>query len=131
MKKLFVLLFIAGVALCATTANAQTLLRVTIPFDFVVRGEVIPASTYMIRSSLQNDGMGLVFEGDGPVILARATASDYTVTGAKLVFRKIGDEYFLSDVVSPAGTLHFARSHREVERLRAGNQQSLTTLAAD
>jgi hypothetical protein len=132
MKKIAVLLFVACVTFCtAASANAETLLTATIPFDFEVRGITLPASNYTIGGSLQASGGNLVFMGDGPTVLARAATLDSRATGEKLVFRKIGDEYFLSDVVTPTGTLHFAPSHKEkdAERVRAANLKSYTTIA--
>ncbi|PYY02637.1 MAG: hypothetical protein DMG64_10930 [Acidobacteria bacterium] len=131
MKKLVALFFIAGVTLCtAATANAQAL-KVAVPFDFVVGGNTLPAATYTIRESLPNDNRGLAFIGDHRGILTRATEIDDTVTGTKLVFRHIGDQYFLSDVVTLRGKLHFASSRKQTQRAQGAEGPSVTIIAAN
>lgn len=123
MKKCFVLLSIMGVALCAlATANAQEL-KVAVPFDFVVNGSTLPAATYTIKESLPFSDKGLEFVGDGGGVFATASDVDTYVSGAKLAFHRVGDQYFLSDVVSPKGTRHFAVSDRELELTRSLNQE--------
>lgn len=64
---------------------------------------------------------------DGQCILVAATDTDSTVIGAKLVFHRIGDEYFLSDMVTESGKVHVAASARE-QRARRAAQQSLVTV---
>ena len=131
MKKLLALLFTAGVALSAATAAQAQTLRVKVPFDFVVNGNKLSADVYSVQEVLSNDILGLAFRGNGQGIQARANDMDYTTTGTKLVFRKLGDEYFLSEVVTLRGTLHFAPSRYETERMRMAARESVTTISAD
>lgn len=115
-----------GVVLCALAkANAEEL-RVDVPFEFVVNGKSLPAATYTIRESLPNDKSSLEFLGQGTGALAIASEYDTDVTGSKLVFHRIGDQYFLSDVVTPSGKLHFSASRSEREA-RSANQQTVVT----
>ena len=80
MKKLFALLFVLGVTLGpAATANAQAL-KVNVPFDFVVNGSILPASTYFVREALSNDNKALLFLGEGQNSVAKATDLDSTIT---------------------------------------------------
>lgn len=116
MKRMLSLLFIAG-ALCVTAvANAQTVLRVTVPFDFVVGRNTLPAASYNIRRPSSNDSTGIAFVSEGSFVQSRASAIDSTVCGARLEFLKIGDKYFLTNVVTPTGTLHFplSRKHEQL-----------------
>lgn len=130
MKKLVALLFIAGVTLCtAATANAQAL-KVAVPFDFVVNGKTLPAATYTIRETLPNDSTTLAFLGDHRGVLTRAIDIDDTVTGSKLVFHHIGDQYFLSDVVTPNGKLHYASSRKQTQRAQNVEASPVTIVAA-
>ena len=129
MRKLFALLFIVGVTLSvAATAHAQEL-NVTVPFDFVVAGRTLPSATYAVTRPLINDSTGLAFLGNHRGVMARASDVDDTITGAKLVFHKIGDEYFLSDVVTLRGTLHFAASREEKKLAQSTNPESVTVVA--
>ena len=127
MKKCFALLFTMGVVLCTlATANAEEL-KVTVPFDFVVNGKTLPAATYVIRESLPYNNRALAVLGEGTGVLAIATDMNTGIRGTKLVFHRIGDQYFLSDVVNLSGTLHFAVSAREAQLARSTNQAPLTT----
>jgi hypothetical protein len=129
MKRRYVLLFTVGVFLCTlATANAEEL-RVTVPFDFVVDGNTLPAATYTIREPLPNSNTALDFQRDGGQILTQATVTDPEITGTKLVFHKVGDQYFLSDVVAPSGTRHFAASRKELEA--EADQPSVTVVSAN
>lgn len=116
MKTLTALFFMVAVALGASGAAHAQELKAKIPFDFVVAGNRLPASTYSILRALPNDDKGLAFVGQGKGSLARATAIDETATGTKLVFRQIGGEYVLTDVVTLRGTLHFPISAKMSRR---------------
>jgi hypothetical protein len=130
-RKLFALLFALGVTLCtAATANAQAL-KVDVPFDFVINGKILPAATYTVLQSLPNDNRGLAFMGEGHGLQTMATEFDTHVTGSKLVFSRIGDEYFLKDVVTPEGRLHFATSRKQAELARDAERQSLTVVESN
>ena len=125
MKKLITMLFIVGMTLfTASRANAQVLV-VTVPFDFAVAGKTMPAATYRVRDV--GDSRLFAFLSDGQSVMVPANATDSTVTGGKLVFHRIGDEYFLSDMVTRSGKIHFAASVRE-RRVRDAAQQSLATV---
>lgn len=129
MKNLFALLFAIALTFgAAATANAQEL-KVAVPFDFVVNGTTLPAATYTVERSLPNNNRGLVFSGDGHGALATATEYDTSATGTKLVFHKVGDEYFLSDVVTLNGTLHLAPSRQEKKLVKSADLQSVTIVA--
>jgi hypothetical protein len=90
----------------------------------------LPAATYTIRESLPNDKSGVAFLSRGTGALAIATEYDTNVTGSKLVFHRIGGQYFLSDVVTPTGKLHFSPSRSEREA-RSANQQTVVTNAGN
>jgi len=122
MRKCFAVLCTMGVVLLTlATANAEEL-RVTVPFDFVVNGKTLPAATYAVTQSLPDDKRALAFLGEGTGALALAREMDTTATGAKLVFHRVGDQYFLSDVVTLGGTLHFTVSKREAQLARTMNE---------
>jgi hypothetical protein len=106
MKKAFILLCTMGAVLCTVaTANGSNL-RVGVPFECVVNGTTMPAATY--REPLPNDNRTLAVLGEGTGVLATASELDTEHIGDKLVFHRLGDQYFLSDVVEQDGTRHFA-----------------------
>jgi len=131
MKKMLSLLFIAGTLCVATLANAQTVLKVTVPFDFVVGRNTFPAANYNLEKLLNNDSTGVGFARDGSFVQSRASSIDSTVHGERLEFLKIGDTYFLTDVVTPTGSLHFPLSRKHEQSMVNAKRTSVdATLAA-
>jgi hypothetical protein len=125
MKKMLSLLFIAGSLCVANLANAQTVLKATVPFDFVVVKNTLPAASYNIQRPSSNDNTGIAFAADGALVLSRASAIDSTVNGARLDFVKIGNQYFLTDVVTPTGTLHFPLARKREQGMLNANRMSV------
>lgn len=122
MKKAFTLLCTMGAMLCTVaTANAADL-KVAVPFEFVVNGKTMPAATYLIREPLPNDDRSLSFVGQGAGVVAIASELDTVHTGDKVVFHRVGDQYFLSDVVEQDGTRHFPVSSKEAQLARSMQQ---------
>ena len=135
MKKFFSVLVIGSVVtlLIAGTARAQmpgTVIRASIPFDFMVRGRTLPAGRYEI-SRINDEPIGLmirsldhkrdeaVFETE-PIYIGRTRSKDV------LVFHRYGDSYFLSEVVTAGEDLgrELVPSHaeRQMRREVARNQ---------
>jgi hypothetical protein len=130
MKKGYVLLFSVAVFLCTLPAANAEALKVTVPFDFVVDGNTLPAATYTIREALPNSSSALDFQRDGGQIVTQASSVESDATGSKLVFHRVGDQYFLSDVVAPNGTMHFATSRKEQQLEAESSQPSVTVVTA-
>jgi hypothetical protein len=117
MKKVFLLLFVSGILCVATMANAQTMLKVDVPFEFVVRGNTLPAASYNVERTLANDSTGISFVTDSERIQTRASAIDWSIQGTRLEFLKVGNTYFLTDVLTPTGSLHFPLSRKDEQVL--------------
>lgn len=141
MKKLFSLMAIGSlVALSlATTAQAQLPgipVRATIPFDFIVRGKVLPAGNYEIERvndepsgllvrNVNNKHEHIVFETE-PMEARRISSHNV------LVFNRYGDEYFLSEVVTAGEQtgreLAPSRTERTLRREMAKNESQAETV---
>jgi hypothetical protein len=131
MKKMLSLLFMAGTLCMANLANAQTVLKATVPFDFVVGKNTLPAANYNIEKLSNNDTTGIAFVADGSFLQSRASAIDSTVHGARLEFLKIGNRYFLSDVVTPTGSLHFPLSRKDEQLMVNADRTSVDGVVAE
>ncbi len=131
MRKTLLLLFLSSLFCVATVANAQTVLKVNVPFEFVVRGSTLPAAAYKIERTLANDSTGIAFVAAEEHVDVRASAIDATHAGARLKFLKIGSTYFLTDVVTPTGTLHFPLSRKHDDFMVKTGQTSMTSVAAE
>ena len=102
--------------------QAQSLrLRATIPFDFHVGSEILPAGMYDIKliagSAIQ------MFTDKGKVIAASSTtpvSNRAEKSGSRLVFNKYGDDHFLSEVhwsgYSIGRGLFMSRAELEIAR---------------
>jgi hypothetical protein len=110
MKKLFGVMLAGGLLtllVVAGTARAQmpgTEIRASIPFEFTVRGETLPAGEYeLMRVTDEPDALMLrKVNGQHEHIVFETEAMDMRDVARKseLVFNKYGDEYFLGEVVS-------------------------------
>lgn len=141
MKKLFSVMAIGGLLALslAATAHAQmpgVPVRATIPFDFIVRGKVLPAGNYEIERvtdepsglllrNVNNKHEHIVFETES--VEARRVPNHNV-----LVFNVYGGEYFLSEVVTAGEQngreLAPTRAERTLRREMAQNQAEPQTV---
>jgi hypothetical protein len=121
-------LFFANLGL----AHAETPVKASIPFDFVAGGKAMPAGTYTFRDALPSSNTQLALsDGRGHGVLAAATMLDTHEPGSKLVFRKHGDSYFLSDVFSPTGRLHFNSDRSESKLAKSASNETVSIPVGD
>lgn len=127
--------YLAAVALLFAglgVAQAQQAVTAKIPFDFVAAGHELPAGTYVFREALPNNNQTLaILDGRGHGALAGASNLDWRQTGDKLVFHKYGEQYFLADIYSPTGRLHFAESRTESKLAKSAELQSVSVAVGD
>jgi len=121
-------LSIIGLAPAARAASLQ--ITANIPFDFVVNNQKLPAGEYDLKSLSQ--GAILLQNEDrrqAAITLVHSAESSVNPEGAKLVFNKYGDQYFLSQVwpgFSESGLqLPASRLEREVTNGNAPQHISL------
>ena len=141
-KKVFSAALTCGLlaVVAAATAYAQmpgTAMRATIPFDFSVRGKILPAGDYEIRritdepdgliiSSVNDKHEHVMFETD-PVESRRISSR------AEIVFHRYGESYFLFEVVAggeqTGRELRPSRQERVLRRESASNKTEPETVA--
>jgi hypothetical protein len=91
----------------AVPARAQmpgTRMRVTIPFDFIVRGKELPAGNYEIRR-IGDSPRGLVIQNvyhkhDQVVFETEEVETRKIPNRSEIVFHGYGDTYYLSEVLT-------------------------------
>jgi hypothetical protein len=102
MKNLRAILFASTVLLMATAAQAQeTKVVATVPFAFVVGERAYPAGEYALKSLTNMEAVVQIEntqESASTLILARSCSSITPSEKTKLVFRRMGDNYFLYQV---------------------------------
>ena len=122
MTSFFALTIIAA----GQTVQAQQVMLVDIPFNFVAGGATLPAGEYAVGRSATNDGVLLLKQQDNP----RASAMIPTFAAQRLepkskptlVFHRYGDRYFLSQVWT-AGQI------RGRQLMRSASEKEIVKLA--
>lgn len=86
----------------AASAQNQRSLVVNVPFDFNVKGKTLPAGEYLVKHGSSADSSGLIIkrrDGRGnAIVLTMTLESRESQTASRLVFRRYGEQYFLSQV---------------------------------
>jgi hypothetical protein len=102
MKKLHTILGVLAVLLMATATRAQEIkMKADVPFDFVVGGRAYPAGEYALRPMAMDNAFLQITDVEkrtSSVLLSYSCRNVAPSTETKLVFRRIGDEYFLEQV---------------------------------
>jgi len=138
MKTLFSVLSLFAALFMATAADAQqTKMSATVPFDFVVGDRAYPAGEYSLRSSADNDSViriGNTQEiGGGINVLSNACTNVEASKTTKIVFRRMGDYYFLYQVWTAGNTSgrEFPRGRTEVRLAQNHEKSELVIVAAN
>ena len=103
----------------AWTARAQSnSIKVSVPFDFVIDGKVIPLGKYTISRSSSSGSQGLrIRSADGHVNRSFNTsrAKSETPKPLQVVFNVYGNQHFLSQVFWPGSVNGFQLNKCEAE----------------
>ena len=99
MKRSIVGVLVAVVAILAVNvAVAQSPTKVNVPFNFIVGQQAMPAGSYELQKV--GDRATLIASADGAAkkIVLSYHCESREMQDPKLVFDKIGDRYFLSQI---------------------------------
>jgi hypothetical protein len=132
-KQFFSILFAVCLLAVFVAAPAQAQfpgipIRATIPFDFTVRGKILPAGRY--EFSRINDGPGglIAFNRDNHrhvMFETEPVQRSRTANRGELVFHRYGDTYFLYEIWNSGENegreLARSRAERRLEREMAQN----------
>ncbi len=120
------------VTLAVISVTAQTssqFMRITIPFEFIIRGETLPPGVYTVKRASSDKPEVLLLSstdgGSGVYILTNNVRAETRPSGSKLVFHQYGDRYFLSQVWEPGDS-----EGRQLFKSR-GERASASELAKD
>ena len=102
VRKLFVMVLLLGAATIYSQAANVAFLRVSIPFNFIVDNQQLPAGDYIVSESELNPQSVIWLQStDGQHITAIHTHQTFMLAPAahaELVFQHSGSEYFLSQI---------------------------------
>jgi hypothetical protein len=123
-------LFVAATFITVGNASAQNQVKVTVPFSFTIGNSTMPAGSYTIKSDFgSRDLIHLTNWGAKANSMALGTPEqgNPNETG-KLVFHRIGDQYFLSEIrcADASMNLHFPVTKAE-KRARQTQTADLRT----
>jgi hypothetical protein len=132
MKALYSIALSFGLLFATAAANAQGFnVRADVPFDFVVANQTLPAGEYEVRPGATSDQMLIIQSSDGS---KAALAITYACGGgdpskhSELVFHRVGNQYFLSQVqvqgYAQGRELPKNRTEAEAEAEVASNQKA-------
>jgi hypothetical protein len=138
MKALHSIALGFGLLFAAAAVNAQgPNVRANIPFNFVVANQALPAGQYVVQPQTTSSGKLIIRSTDGS---QAASAITYACGGGapskqtKLVFHRIGNQYFLSQVQIEgyAQGRELPKNRTEAEAEVASNQKTdSVVIAAD
>ena len=133
MKRItaFAFLTAALISMGSACAHAQTP-RFTVPFDFTVGNQVLPAGTYQVSYATQNV---ILIQSKGGRFHAMTTtlADDKESYGGELIFAKYGNQYFLHEVLCAdvAMNVEIPKSRLEKQaRIQEAQLPHIETVAA-
>jgi hypothetical protein len=104
------------VLLAAAITYGQQSVRVNIPFEFTVSGKVLPAGNYSFVPTSDNRSIRVAGEKESAiaVVLTRLAAEMHTSPGdSHIVFDKIGDKHFLSEIWIPGSDAFVLNTTKE------------------
>jgi len=122
----FAVLFLA-----ASTQAQQTGVKANIPFDFVVNNHTYPAGEYTLKGVSVDSPMLRIdnAQGDASVVsLTIPCNRPWPADSTKLVFHRVGDTYFLSQLWIEGYNYgrSFSEGHQEVLLAKNHHQENVT-----
>jgi len=137
MKHLRSVLFVFTALLLATAAHAQsTNVTASVPFDFVVANQAYPAGDYAVKS-ISDTGVPILIrnsdEAEKGIVLSGSCSSVKPSTTTKLVFHRMGGQYFLYQVWQEGNTTgrEFPLSKRDIQLARNSSKPEIVIVAAN
>jgi hypothetical protein len=92
-------LVVLSVLISSTGAFAQSYAKANVPFAFAVGSAQLPAGTYEIKVDNASSGAIQIRNGEtSDAAMSTARREQPKSTSAKLVFHRVGNQYFLAEV---------------------------------
>jgi len=137
MKNLRSALSILALLLMATAARAQeTKVLANVPFDFIAGDRAYPAGEYSLKSMNVYNGvirLDNTQEAAGGFVLTNPCSGTTPSASTKLVFRRMGENYFLYQVwiEGRASGREFPKSRTEVRLAQNQEKPEFVIVAAN
>lgn len=123
MKKQITIIFGLILMLTASAAYAQShALKGNIPFDFVARGEILPAGEYTLTNDQKSAATwkisGKSIKSPMIYLLANTVENNTEIKTPKLTFRRYGNRYFLVAFTSSIYQINLPKTKQEKQLQR-------------
>jgi hypothetical protein len=89
---------IAGFVIAGSALAQNRAVRADVPFDFTVGDKLLPPGTYEITTAMSGV-IEIQNRGKHVAVLTPASPDNNTSQTGKLVFDKLGNQYFLSEIL--------------------------------
>jgi hypothetical protein len=120
-------LFVAASFVTAGSAMAQDhRAQATVPFNFSVNGNSLPAGTYTIGSEVNSPNVITITDRQKNVHLMTIVLPDPNIssTANKLVFHRYGNQYFLSEVRCDSASMNVQLTTSKQEKWAKATSQA-------
>jgi hypothetical protein len=87
-----------------------------VPFDFTVGSQLLPADTYIISSDQFRVTTIKGVDRHSRMVTIASPSNRESVSGSKLVFKKYGNEYFLSEILCPTSSMNLQLPESKLEK---------------
>jgi hypothetical protein len=112
LKSLIAVTFLLGLRVAAN-ADIRDQVLVKLPFEFVVSGTTLPAGTYTVKCLVQQQSNLLLLTNNDnrrSILVHPTERLDASNDMAKVRFRKVGEQRFLSAIQTPEYLYNFPLS---------------------
>jgi hypothetical protein len=123
------LLALAGVLSVGSALAQDTQLRATMPFDFTVGSKTLPSGTYTVTPVFSTVVAIRSWDRNTSAVSVATPDSGQPYNGSKLIFDKIGNRYFLREVIGGSHGLNVNLPLSKAEQ-KARSQESFAQIAA-
>jgi hypothetical protein len=112
MKKLLIaLMAVAALAATPTFAASATMLRIAIPYEFVVNGKTLPAGTYDILESTRDIVYVRSVQGKDTAMVLADNGYAAEDADTSLAFAVVDGKHYLVNVTRPGSVKEMRRPH--------------------
>ena len=117
------------VATMVTAGMAQDSVSADVPFSFTVNHQLMPAGRYTVAPLQSPDYKTLVIRGEGKTAIVLGPFLNSVNSDPKLVFHRIGDQFFLSSVTGIDHEYDFPVSTPERKAMKTAQVSEITLMA--
>jgi hypothetical protein len=127
-------LLVGVLGLCTVTkAEARDAIKLTVPFEFIVDGQTLPAGTYSLGWMADDKLGGLILRNETArtsVFVHPEEVADASSDKPEVSFERVGELYFLSKITTSQNVYDVPVNHSTILEAAARSHQSKSTSAS-